>query len=110
MTSSSPVQVLIFEDHPDQIKRIADWLGLDSSQYTTSSKFVAAVPNKRHPDQDLERGWKLVKAEILRVDPQVVIFDYMLSKEHGAEGFDGLKYGNWCKGKEYWPKLGVVVV
>jgi hypothetical protein len=110
MTSSSPVQVLIFEDQPGQIKQIADWLGLASSQYTYSSEFVKAVSDKPHPDQDLKRGWKWVQSETRRVDPQVVIFDYLLAKEDGNEGFDGLVYGNWCKGDGFWPKLGVVVV
>ncbi len=105
-----PVDVLIFEDNPDQVKRIADWFGLAPFQYKYSLKFAQANASGRRPNEEAEQGWEWVQSEIRRTDPKVVVFDYLLSKNLGSQSFDGLHYGKLCKGRDFWPELGIVLV
>jgi hypothetical protein len=108
--SSPPVDVLIFEDTPSQVQKIADWLGLAPYQYASCPRFAQATPTGRHPDEEAEQGWRWIAAEVRRVDPKVVVFDYLLSKNLGNQSYDGLFYGNRCKDRTYWPEMGVVLV
>ena len=108
--ASQPVDVLIFEDNPDEVARIANWLGLAPFQYATCAKFSQASPTGRRPDEEAEQGWRWIQAEVPRVNPKVVVFDYLLSKNLGNQSYDGLYYGRRCKDRACWPEMGVVLV
>ena len=106
---SQPIDVLIFEDDRNQVKDIADWLGLAPFQYVFSAKFAQATPSGRRPNEESELGWTWIESEIRRVNPKVVVFDYLLNKNRGNASFDGLDYGKRCK-RDFWPELGVILV
>lgn len=105
---SASVDVLLFEDRADQVTRIAEWLGLIPSQYTFCPKFAQVTPTGRHPNDEAEQGWHWIESEIRRVNPKVVVLDYLLAKHLGNLSYDGLDYGKRCK--ELWVELGVVLV
>ncbi len=106
--SPQPVDVLIFEDSPEQVEPIAHWFDLAPFEYSFSPRFVQASPAEGYSDAEAEKGWKWVAAEVERVDPKVVIFDYLLGKDSGADSFDGAVYGKACK--QRWPEVGAVLV
>jgi hypothetical protein len=102
------VDVLVFDDQKDQQPRILKWFALSPNQCEFSQTFVKASPNPRHPYEQSDIGWRWIESEILRIDPKVVVFDFLLAKQFGDVPYDGLEYGNRCK--THWAELGVILI
>jgi hypothetical protein len=100
--------VLIFEDDDDEIARIVDWLNLHQYTQQASSVFQQLQDHGGDVYDEADHAWRKVKQEIRKIDPLLVVMDYLLSGTEGSTTYDGADYGNRCK--ELWPKLGVVLV
>lgn len=100
--------VLIVDDHEDQVRKIATWLGIGEIQYTFCKRFADAEATGSDPNSEFDRGLVWLKTEIRSLDPRVVLLDYLLTKEYGALSYDGIAYGKELKA--VWPQLRVVIV
>ena len=106
----SSVDVLLFEDRADQVTQIVNWLGLTPSQYAFCPKFTQVTPTGRHPNDEADQGWRWIESEIRRVDPKVVVLDYLLAKQLGNLSYDGLhsQLSGYKSNRARWLGLGVL--
>ena len=115
MLDTTDVDVLIIEDMLPEVERIRTWLNLGPA--TTQSQLVPASPAEgnarltmpatvsiRPADLATQSrlNWQAVEKKIAETNPLVVVFDYLLADENGAQ------FARHAK--QRWPRLGVILV
>jgi hypothetical protein len=108
MTHTPLVDVLIFEDRPDEVGKLARWLGLSGTQYRSCTWFADVEPGSRDDEFTYRKAFRIVSEKIREVDPRVVVFDYLLSGQQGDSPYNGAALANECKA-EHWPEMGAIL-